>query len=168
MCYVTNMMDYNRRLDRIDHRIIDILLRDGRVSVAELARQVGLSKTPCQLRLRRLQVDGVILGFRAILNPGKLELEHIAFTEVKLSDTTEKALRAFNAAVRKIPEIEQCHLIASNFDYLLKVRTKDITAYRRVLGESISNLPHVASTSTHVSMEAVIDEFASSDYEELR
>ena len=75
-----------------------------------------------------------------------------------MGDTRESALSAFNAAVRKIPEIEMCHMIAGAFDYLLKVRTKNVEDYRRVLGEKISALPHVASTSTHVSIEAVHDE----------
>jgi Lrp/AsnC family leucine-responsive transcriptional regulator len=82
---------------------------------------------------------------------------HVAFVQVKLSDTRSDALDAFNRAVRGVPEIEQCHMIASSFDYLLKVRTKDISAYRRVLGERISALPHVAQTSTYVAMETVKD-----------
>ena len=97
------------------------------------------------------------MGFRAVLNPGKLGLEHIAFVEVRLNNTTEAALDAFNEAVQNVPEIEQCHMIAGAFDYLLKVRTASIRSYREVLGEVISALPHVAGTSTHVSMEAVKD-----------
>ncbi|MCT6919463.1 MAG: Lrp/AsnC ligand binding domain-containing protein, partial [Bifidobacteriales bacterium] len=96
-------------------------------------------------------------GFRAVLNPAKMGLEHIAFAEVKLSDTREEALRAFNAAVKKIREVEECHMIASSFDYLLKVRTSDIKRYRIVLGEKISTLPYVASTSTFVVMQNVVD-----------
>ena len=142
-------------LDSYDRKILAALRRDGRMTVTALASKVGLSKTPCQMRLKRLIDDGVILGFRAILDPAKLGLDHIAFTEVKLSDTREKALAEFNAAVRKIPEVEECHMIASSFDYLLKVRTADIRKYRTVLGEQISNLPHVASTSTFVAMETV-------------
>ena len=143
-------------LDQIDRKIIDALVGDGRMTVTELAQRVGLSKTPCQLRLARLQRDGVILGFRAVVDPAKLGLDHVAFTEVKLSDTREAALREFNAAVRRIPEVEGCHMIASSFDYLLKVRTADIRRYREVLGEKISSLPHVASTSTFVAMETVL------------
>lgn len=120
-----------------------------------LADQVGLSKTPCQARLKRLQNEGFILGFRAELNLKKLGLEHVAFTEVKLTSTTKSALEAFNSAVRAIPEVEQCHMIASDYDYLLKVRTTDIFAYRQVLGEQISALPYVSSTSTFVSMQSV-------------
>jgi Lrp/AsnC family leucine-responsive transcriptional regulator len=99
--------------------------------------------------------SGVIVGFRAIVDPKKVGLDHVAFTEVKLSDTREAALGEFNAAVRLIPEVEECHMIASSFDYLLKVRTADIRRYRWVLGEKISSLPHVASTSTFVAMETV-------------
>lgn len=144
-------------MDRIDRRIVDALIHDGRITVTDLAAKVGLSKTPCQLRLRRLIESGVITGFRAIVDPGRLGMDHVAFTEVKLSDTREKALGEFNAAVRRIPEVEECHMIASSFDYLLKVRTADIRRYRTVLGEKISTLPHVASTSTYVAMETVLD-----------
>lgn len=144
-------------MDRIDRRIVAELSRDGRMPVTTLAARVGLTKTPCQTRLRRLMEAGVITGFRAIVDPKRIGREHVAFVEVKLSDTTEKALAAFNAAVALIAEIEQCHMIAGPFDYLLKVRTRDIASYRRVLGERISALPHVANTSTYVSMEAVKD-----------
>jgi Lrp/AsnC family transcriptional regulator, leucine-responsive regulatory protein len=143
------------RLDGYDRKILRILALDGRITVADLARQVGLSKSPCGVRLQRLQAEAYIQGFRAVLDPAKLGLDHIAFVEVRLKDTTEVALQAFNAAVRQVPEIEQCHMIAGAFDYLLKVRTRDIKAYRAVLGEVVSALPHVASSSTHVSMEAV-------------
>jgi Lrp/AsnC family transcriptional regulator, leucine-responsive regulatory protein len=114
-----------------------------------------LSKTPCQIRFRRLIAEGYIEGFRAILNPTRMQLDHVAFVEVKLSDTREEALRSFNEAVKKVREIEECHMIAGRFDYLLKVRTRDIGRYRRVLGEKISTLPHVASTSTNPAMETV-------------
>lgn len=144
-------------LDAIDRRIIAALVEDGRMTVTDLAAQVGLSKTPAQVRLKKLVDSGVIRGFRAIVDPAKLGMDHVAFAEVKLSDTRERALREFNDAVRRIPEVEECHMIASSFDYLLKVRTADIRRYRTVLGEKISALPHVASTSTFVAMETVLD-----------
>lgn len=147
-------------IDAFDTRIIAALVEDGRMSVTDLAARVGLSRSPCQARLKRLMDEGYIRGFRAVLDPVKLRLEHIAFTEVKLSETTEKALSAFNAAVLRIKEVEACHMIAGSFDYLLKVRTRDIRRYREVLGEKISALPHVASTSTYVVMEPVKDEGA--------
>lgn len=146
------------KIDRMDRRILHEVMRDGRMTVTELATRVGLSKSPCQVRLNRLIESGTIRGFRAIVDPAALDREHVAFVEVKLKDTSEAALRAFNHQVRQHPQIEQCHMIAGAFDYLLKVRTTDIREYRMVLGEVVSNLPHVANTSTHVSMEAVKDQ----------
>ncbi len=147
--------DETEYLDEFDRKIITALSADGRMSLTDLAQQVGLSKTPCQVRLKKLIEAGVILGFRAIVDPAKLGLDHVAFAEVKLSDTREQALREFNAAVRRIPEVEECHMLASSFDYLLKVRTANIRRYREVLGERISSLPHVSSTSTFVAMETI-------------
>ena len=150
-----NISTFPVDLDEFDWKILAALRKDGRVTFTDLAQQVGLSKTPCQQRVKRLVENGVIVGFRAIVDPAKLGLDHVAFAEVKLSDTREAALSEFNAAVRQIPEVEECHMIASSFDYLLKVRTADIRKYRMVLGEKISSLPHVASTSTFVAMETV-------------
>ncbi|MDR9483544.1 MULTISPECIES: Lrp/AsnC family transcriptional regulator [Sediminimonas] len=149
--------DENDQLDRIDRKILRVLSTDGRIAVTDLAKQVGLSKSPCQVRMKKLQAQGYIQGFRAVLNPEKLGLEHVTFVEVRLTDTTETALEDFNRAVMDVPEIEQCHMIAGSFDYLLKIRTTDIHSYRQTLGDAISNLPHVGSTSTHVSMQAVKD-----------
>ncbi|NGQ89921.1 winged helix-turn-helix transcriptional regulator [Rhodobacter sp. HX-7-19] len=142
-------------IDRFDEAILRILSTDGRISATELARRIGLSKSPTQARLKRLEETGIITGYRALLDPIRMGQAHVAFVEVKLSDTREAALQAFNRAVLAVPEVEQCHMIASRFDYLLKVRTGDIQEYRRVLAERISALPHVASTSTYVAMEAI-------------
>lgn len=151
------MANLESDLDQFDQAILRILSAEGRLSVTDLATRVGLSKSPVQARLKRLEGTGYITGYQAVLNPVRLGLSHIAFVEVRLSSTSEPALSAFNAAVLKVPQIEECHLIAGNFDYLLKVRTADITTYRTVLAEAISGLPHVASTSTYVAMEAVRD-----------
>ena len=142
-------------IDAYDVRIMGILAADGRLTMTELASQVGLTKTPVQSRVKRLEKSGYIKGYRALLDPVKMGLDHIAFVQVTLSDTRAAALSAFDDAVLKIPEVEHAHLIAGNFDYLLKVRTRDINDFRRVLGENISALPHVASTSSFVAMSAV-------------
>ena len=122
-----------------------------------LGERVGLSKTPVTARVKRLEEEGVITGYRATLSASKLGVDHIVFLEVKLSDTREKALDAFNQAVRAIPEVEACDMIAGGFDYLFKMRTSDIFAFRQVLGEQLSRLPNVASTSTYISMQSVVD-----------
>lgn len=151
------LFNKNANLDQYDVKILDILSTDGRLPITDLAKRIGMSKSPCQARFKKLMKNGFILGFRAILNPQKLEMGHIAFAQVTLLNTTKIALNAFNEEVQKISEIEQCHMTAGSFDYLLKVRTKNIEAYRHVLGELISALPYVASTSTFVCMEAVKD-----------
>ncbi len=145
------------KLDEMDRKLLNLLSSNARMPVAELARRVSLSKTPVQARVKRLEEAGVILGYRAQLDPVRLGRDHVAFVEVKLSDTREKALTEFNKAALAVSEIEECHMIAGAFDYLLKVRTSDITRYREVLGERISSLPHVAHTATHVAMQAVKD-----------
>ncbi|MBZ0123943.1 MAG: Lrp/AsnC family transcriptional regulator [Roseovarius sp.] len=149
------MQEEQSRLDRFDRAILHVLAGDGRISITDLARAIGLSKSPTQARLRRLEKTGVITGYRAQIDPIRLGQDHVSFVEVRLHDTREAALAAFNAAVLKVPEIEQVYMIAGNFDYLLKIRTRSMADYRRVLAERISTLPHVANTSTYVAMEAV-------------
>jgi Lrp/AsnC family transcriptional regulator, leucine-responsive regulatory protein len=145
-------------MDRFDRAILRELAAEARISVTELARRVGLSKSPVQARLKKLEETGVIQGYRALLDPIRLGLAHVAFVEVRMIDTREATLAKFNAEIARIPEIEQAHLIAGNFDYLLKVRTADMPSYRQVLAEKVSVLPGVASTSTFVAMEAIKDE----------
>jgi len=150
-------MKKNDELDRIDYAILRELQKNARLTVTELASRVGLSKTPCQLRMKKLEEQGYILGYVALVNQTRLGASHVAFVQVKLSDTKSNALEAFNTAVRQIPEVEQCHMIAAGFDYLLKVRTSGMEAYRQVLGEQISALPFVLQTSTYAVMESVKD-----------
>ena len=145
------------QLDRLDRNILVALGHEGRLSMSELAAKVGLSKTPVQARVRRLEKDGYIRGYAAVIDRERMGEGHVAFVQVKLSDTRSAALDAFNRSVLGVTEIEQCHMMAASFDYLLKVRTRDIAAYRRVLGERISALPHVAQTSTFVEMVTVKD-----------
>ena len=148
----------NPQLDAIDRAILDALVENARIPVAELARRVGLSKTPVALRIRAMEEIGLITGYRAMLSPIKLGLTHVTYMEVRLTDTREKALAQFNAAVRLIAEVEECYMIAGGFDYLIKVRSRDMTDFRRIMAEKISALPHVASTSSYVSMEAVVEQ----------
>ena len=145
------------KLDQFDKAIIRQLQKNSRISVTELADVVGLSKTPCKVRMDKLEKQGYILGFSLLVDRAKLGESHVAFVQVTLSDTKTKALEAFNQAIRKIPEVEQCHMIAANFDYLIKVRTGDMESYRKFLGETLSNLPFVLQSSTFVVMENIKD-----------
>ncbi|ENO83649.1 Lrp/AsnC ligand binding domain-containing protein [Thauera linaloolentis] len=142
-------------MDRIDLKILAELQADARLSIVELSRRVGLTKTPCAERVRRLEKRGVIRGYHADLDPDAIGAGHIVVVQVLLSSTAEQDLRRFNEAVRRIPEIESCHMVAGDFDYLLKVRTRDIHEYRRVMGDGISGLPCVKQTHSYVVMEVV-------------
>ncbi|MEL6700928.1 MAG: Lrp/AsnC family transcriptional regulator [Pseudomonadota bacterium] len=146
------------QIDALDRKILRELQTNARVPVAELARRVGLSKTPVAARIKAMEDAGLITGYRALLSPLQMGLSHVAFVQVKMVDTRETALRAFNDAARAVPEIEECYMIAGGFDYLLKVRTRDMAEYRRVVGDVISTLPGIYTTSTFVAMEAVVEE----------
>jgi Lrp/AsnC family leucine-responsive transcriptional regulator len=147
----------NSKLDLYDRKILNIMATEGRISVAELANRIGLSKTPTLNRLKKLEKTGYITGYQALLDFDLLNEAHVAFINVTLSDTTAASLKEFNTAVKKLVAVEQCNMIAGNFDYLLKVRTTDIQEYRELLGEKIAALPYVSHTSTFVSMETVCD-----------
>jgi Lrp/AsnC family leucine-responsive transcriptional regulator len=144
-------------MDAIDARILNMLSQNSKSTLKVLAEHVGLSPSPLQARIKKLEKDGFIRGYVANLDFTKIGQDHIAFVQVTLSDTRADALATFNDAVRQLKSVEQCHMIAGNFDYLLKVRTKNIRTYRIELAEKISSLPHVASTSTFVSMETVCE-----------
>ncbi len=146
----------SEEIDAIDRRILNELIADARLPVAEIARRVGLSKTPVAARIRQMEETGLIKGYRAMISPIKLGLTHVTYIELKLSDTRETALKAFNAAVRAIPEVEECYMIAGGFDYLVKIRARDMADYRRIMSEELSTLPHVHSSSCYVALETVV------------
>ena len=145
-------------LDDIDRRILNELIHDARTPVTEIARRVGLSKTPVAARIKNMENLGLITGYRAMISPLKLGLSHVVYSEVKLNNTRESTLNTFNEAIKMIPEVEECYLIAGGFDYLLKIRTRNMTEYRRIMGEKISALPNVSSTSTYVAMETIVED----------
>ena len=144
-------------IDHLDRALLNELQTDGRATVVELAERINLSKTPCQKRLRRLERDKVIRGYRADIDPSKINLGYLVFVQVKLESTRRDCLTRFNAAVKKVPQILSCHMLSGGYDYLLKVRTKDMAAYRALLGDVIADLPGVAQTSTFPVMEEVKD-----------
>jgi Lrp/AsnC family transcriptional regulator, leucine-responsive regulatory protein len=142
-------------LDRTDILILDELQRDGRIAVTELSKRVNLSATPCTQRLRKFEEDGVITGFQAQLSPKALGLSLLVFVTVKLRSTDEATLRAFNAAVKPVPQILECHMTGGGFDYLIKLRVKDMAEYRQILGSVISELPMLEGTHSYFVMEEV-------------
>ncbi|SEK23802.1 Lrp/AsnC family transcriptional regulator [Pacificibacter marinus] len=146
----------SRDLDRIDLRILEELETNGRLSIVELAGRVNLTNTPCSERVRRLERAGHITGYRAILDMDKLGFSHLTVMQVSLAATAgNNSLDDFNDAVRRIPEVESCLMIAGSFDYLLTVRTRDIAQFRRVLGDKINKLPGILQTNSFAVMEVV-------------
>ena len=145
-------------LDSTNRKILAELVANARIPITELARKVGLSKTPVALRIRQMEEMGLIQGYRAILSPLSLGLTHVTYVEARLNDTRQKALEQFNDGVRAIAEIEECYMIAGGFDYLLKVRSRDMTHFRQIMAERISALPHIHATTSYVAMEAVVEQ----------
>jgi Lrp/AsnC family transcriptional regulator, leucine-responsive regulatory protein len=142
-------------LDKIDRRILSILQGDGRIANVELAERIGLSPTSIGERLKRLQREGFVEGYGARLNPHRLGLGLLVFVEVLLDKTTSDVFEKFARAVQNAPEVLECHMVAGGFDYLIKVRLPDMTAYRKFLGERLLALPGVKETRTYAVMEEV-------------
>jgi Lrp/AsnC family transcriptional regulator, leucine-responsive regulatory protein len=142
-------------LDRSDRRILSVLQTDGRISTVDLAERVGLAPTTTGERVRRLQKDGYIEGYRARLNPQKLGFGLLAFVEVLLDKTTPDVFDRFAAAIRHAPEVLECHMVAGGFDYLIKIRAPDMASFRAFLGEVLHSLPGVRETRTYAVMEEV-------------
>ncbi|WP_404405825.1 Lrp/AsnC ligand binding domain-containing protein [Pelagibacterium halotolerans] len=142
-------------VDRIDRRILRELQLDGRITNAELAQRVGLAPTSMSDRLKRLQAHGVITGFSARVDPKSVGLELLVLVEVSLDKTTPDAFDKFAKAVRKVPEVLECHMVAGGFDYLLKARLAGMSQYRAFLGDVLLTLPNVSETRTYPVMEEV-------------
>lgn len=142
-------------LDRLDRRILAVLQEDGRITVADLSERIGLSATATAERMRRLQRDGFIRGFRAELDPIRLGRGLLVFVEVLLDRTSPDVFDAFARQVKRAGEVLECHLVAGGFDYLIKARVRDMAAYRRFLAEVILPLPGVRETRTYAVMEEV-------------
>ena len=144
-----------RDLDAIDLKILGELQRDGRLSNVALARRVGLSPTPCAERVRALEAAGVIGGYSAKLDAERLDLGLTVFIEIAIARTSQGAFDQFAEAMRRIPQVQECHMVAGGFDYLLKVRVPDMAAYRAFLGDVLSRVPGIRETRSYAVMEQV-------------
>lgn len=144
-----------KELDRIDRKILNELQKDGRISNVELSKRVDLSPTPCLERVRRLERQGFITGYIATLNPQYLGAALLVFIEITLSRGEPDVFEQFNKAVVQSEAIQECHLVSGDFDYLLKARVADMSAYRKLLAETLLTLPSIKETRTYVVMEEV-------------
>ncbi|WP_250464561.1 Lrp/AsnC ligand binding domain-containing protein [Microbulbifer litoralis] len=142
-------------LSTIDRNILRVLQKNGRTSYAELARQVGLTATPCVERVRRLESDGVIQGYTTLINPEYLDAALVVFVQIRLNRSAQDAFEEFRNAVAALPEVQECYLVSGNFDYLIKARVADMSAYRKFYGETLLTLPEVQECTSYVVMEQV-------------
>ena len=144
-----------RDLDRIDLKILDILQREGRISVTELAERVSLSATPCSDRVKRMEREGVISGYHARVNPAALGKNLLVFLEIKLSAKSGDVFDKVKKELLYVPEVMECHLVSGDFDYLLKARISEMASYRKLLGSTLLTLPHVRESKSYIVMEEV-------------
>ncbi|WP_025136393.1 winged helix-turn-helix transcriptional regulator [Achromobacter sp. DH1f] len=144
-----------RDLDRIDLKILDILQREGRMSVTELAERVSLSATPCSDRVKRMEREGVITGYHARVNPAALGKNLLVFLEIKLSAKSGDVFDKVKKELLYVPEVMECHLVSGDFDYLVKARLTEMNEYRRLLGEILKRLPASAESRSYVVMEEI-------------
>ena len=120
-----------RELDRIDLKILDVLQRDGRISITDLADKVSLSATPCSERVKRMEREGVITGYYARVNPAALGKNLLVFLEIKLSAKSGEVFDKVKEELLYVPEVMECHLVSGDFDYLVKARLPEMNKYRQ-------------------------------------
>ena len=145
-------------IDKTDRKILRILQKNARIAMTELAEKVGLSTTPVTERVRRLERDTIITGYHAHVNPHAVGLSLLVFVEIKLRSKSGNIFEDFRREVAKIPQIMECHLVSGEYDYLIKVRLPDMSAYRNMLGNILLQLPAAAESRSYAVMEEVKEE----------
>lgn len=146
-------------LDRIDRKILDLLQRDGRMSITDLAQQVGLSATPCADRVRRMERAEIITGYHARISPQAVGRNLLVFLEIKLSAKSDEVFEKIKNELQRIPDVMECHLVSGDFDYLIKARIPDMHDYRTLLGDILQRLPASAQSRSYVVMEEIKETF---------
>lgn len=147
-------------LDRTDRRILDILQREGRIAITELAQRVGLSTSPCSERVKRLEKTGVITGYHARVSPEAVGKTLLVFVEIKLSAKSGEVFDKVRQELLHVPDVLECFLVSGSFDYLVKARLGGMREYRRLLGDILKKLPVPAESHSYVVMEEVKETLA--------
>lgn len=142
-------------LDRIDRKILDVLQREGRIAMTELAQRVGLSTSPCSDRVKRMEKSGVITGYHAHVSPEAMGKTLLVFVEIKLSAKSADVFDKVRKELLHMPEVLECHLVSGGFDYLVKARLRGMGEYRHLLGDILKKLPVPAESQSYVVMEEV-------------
>ncbi|MES2321937.1 MAG: Lrp/AsnC ligand binding domain-containing protein [Pseudomonadota bacterium] len=144
-----------RTLDKLDRHILRILQEEGRISMKDLGERVGLSVTPCIERVKRMEQGGVISGYYAKVDPAALGAKLLVFVEITLNQKSASAFEQFRREVLRIPEVQECHLVSGDFDYLIKARIHEMAEYRKLLGDMLLELPGAAQSKSYVVMEEI-------------
>lgn len=147
-------------LDATDRRILGALQREGRITNAELAERVNLSPSACHRRVARLEAEGVITGYAAMLDPRAVGRRSTVFVEITLSGQSDEILAAFERAVEGIPDVLECHLMAGTADYLLKVMARDTEDFARIHRRHLARLPGVAQMHSSFALRRVVSTVA--------
>lgn len=144
-----------KSLDKIDRNILNTLQNNGRISFTDLGQEVGLSTSPCLERVKKLEQEGYIRGYQAILNPALLGADLLVYVEVALNYTTPDIFKEFREHIGRFDQIQECHLVSGDFDYLLKIRIDDMSHYRKLLEDILHQLPGVRDTKSYIVMEEI-------------
>ncbi|MCB2002383.1 MAG: winged helix-turn-helix transcriptional regulator [Burkholderiaceae bacterium] len=147
-------------LDRIDRKILDILQREGRLPMTELAQRIGLSTSPCSERVRRMERDGVITGYHARVSPRALGKNLLVFVEITLASKSDQIFDKVRDELLHVPDVQECHLVSGVFDYLVKARLGGMDEYRSLLGDILKKLPVNAQSNSYVVMEELKESLA--------
>ncbi|MCZ8132084.1 MAG: Lrp/AsnC family transcriptional regulator [Steroidobacteraceae bacterium] len=143
------------QLDRYDRTLLQVLQREGRITNAELAARVNLSESACLRRVRALEAEGLIEGYSARLNQQKAGCPVNVFVSITLERQERADLRAFEEAVRKVPEVIECYLMSGEYDYLLRVVVADTADFERVHSQHLTSLPNVARVHSSFALRTV-------------
>lgn len=142
-------------LDSYDVNILNALQQDGRMSFTDLGKKVGLTTTPCIDRVRKLEREGYIHGYSARLSARSLGKGLVVFVQVTLDRTNKKTFEDFRRSIQKIASVQECYLVTGGFDFLVKARIKDMSAYRGLLEDELLNLPGVKGSTSIAVMEVI-------------
>ncbi|CAN5623072.1 Lrp/AsnC family transcriptional regulator [soil metagenome] len=147
-------------LDEIDKKILSVLQAEGRLPIVDLADRVGLSATPCQRRVKRLEEEGVITRYAALISPAAMGYGLQALVEVTLDDHAEKTVEAFEAAIRARPEVVACYAVTGDMDFLLHIFAPDLASFSDFALKALLRMPGVKGSRSTFIMQAVKSDLA--------
>ncbi|MFT6256653.1 Lrp/AsnC family transcriptional regulator [uncultured Shewanella sp.] len=147
-------------MDKKDLKLLEILQRQGRMAVSELADKVNMSDTPCLRRVKKLEQDKVILGYGAQVDPFKVGLNVVVYTSIRLTEHTDQSTALFESTMAQLPQVMECAVVTGSYDYMLKIVAKNLVSYEQFIKKSLGNLKFVASIETTVVLKQIFSRTA--------